>query len=54
VKQARPYLRSALKGDPGRPMCLALTIASYTPAPLRALFAPLGRKFAASRYASWR
>jgi glycosyltransferase involved in cell wall biosynthesis len=54
VREARPWLRRAWAGEPLRPLCSALLIASYTPAFLRRLVGPPFRRLAASRYASWR
>ena len=54
IREARPYLRRAWRGEPFRPLCFGLLIASYTPAPLRRLLAPVCLKIVAARYASWR
>lgn len=54
VREARPWLWRAWKGEPFRPLCGGLLVASYTPAFLRKLVGPLFRRIAAARYASWR
>ena len=54
VREARPHLLRAWRGEPFRPLCVGLLVASYTPAPLRRLFAPVCRRIVAARYASWR
>jgi len=54
VREARPWLWRAWKGEPLRPLCGALLVASYMPAFLRRLVGPFFRRIAASRYASWR
>ncbi len=54
VKEARRHLHIALRAEPFRPLCVALTIASWMPAFLRRILAPLARPVAAARYPSWR
>jgi hypothetical protein len=54
VKAARKHLHIALRAEPFRPLCLGLTLASWMPAFLRRLLAPLVRPLAAARYPSWR
>ena len=54
VREARPHLLRAWQGEPFRPLCVGLLIASYTPAPVRRLFAPICKKIVATRYATWR
>ncbi len=54
VKEARKHLHIALRAEPFRPLCLALTIAAWMPAFLRRILAPLARPVAAARYPSWR
>jgi len=54
VREARPYLLKAWRGEPFRPLCVGLLVAAYTPEPLRRLLAPVCRKVVAARYASWR
>ncbi|MHC4954016.1 MAG: glycosyltransferase [Planctomycetota bacterium] len=53
-KEARPHLLRAWRGEPFRPLCLGLLVASYSPAAVRRLFAPLCRRLVAARYPSWR
>jgi len=54
VKEARRHLHIALRAEPFRPLCVALTIAAWMPAFLRRMLAPLARPLAAARYPSWR
>ena len=54
MREARPHLLRALRGEPFRPLCVGLLIASCTPAPVRRLFEPLCKKLVAARYATWR
>jgi len=54
VREARPWLWRAWKGEPFRPLCAGVLVASYTPAFLRRLVGPFFHRIAASRYASWR
>ena len=54
VKEARKHLHIALRAEPFRPLCLALTIAAWMPAFLRRILAPLARPVVAARYPSWR
>ena len=53
VREARPYLLRAWRGEPFRPLGLGLLVASYTPESLRHRFAPMCRKIVAARYATW-
>jgi hypothetical protein len=54
VKEARPHLRAALKGEPLRPLTLGMLAASYAPRWLRRALGPLVRPLVALRYPSWR
>jgi glycosyltransferase involved in cell wall biosynthesis len=54
VREARPHLAIALRAEPLRPLCLALSIAARTPAWLRRLLGPVVRPLVAMRYPSWR
>jgi GT2 family glycosyltransferase len=54
VREARPHIRAALRGEPFRPLSLAMLVASYAPAWLRRALGPLVRPLVAMRYPSWR
>lgn len=54
VREARPHLKAALRGEPLRPLCLGMLAASYAPAWLRRVLGPIVRPLVAMRYASWR
>jgi len=54
IREARPHLWEALKGEPFRPLCVGLWIATYLPVWLRRALAPVARRVVARRYASWR
>ncbi len=54
VREARPHLRAAFRGEPFRPLCLGMLVASYAPAWLRRVLGPVVRPLVAMRYASWR
>ncbi len=54
VREARPHLRAAFRGEPFRPLCLGMLVASYAPLWLRRLLGPVVRPLVAMRYGSWR
>jgi hypothetical protein len=54
VREARPHLRAAFRGEPFRPLCLGMLVASYAPAWLRRVLGPVVRPLVALRYGSWR
>jgi hypothetical protein len=54
VREARPHLRAALRGEPFRPLALGMLAAAYAPAWLRRLLGPVVRPLVAMRYPSWR
>ncbi len=54
VREARPHLRVALRGEPFRPLALAMLVASYAPRWLRRAMGPVVRPLVAMRYPSWR
>jgi hypothetical protein len=54
VREARPHLRAALRGEPFRPLALAMLLAAYAPAWLRRALGPAVRPLVAMRYPSWR
>lgn len=54
VREARPHLRAALRGEPFRPLGAAMLVASYAPAWLRRAVGPAVRRLVAMRYPSWR
>ncbi|MEM8884114.1 MAG: glycosyltransferase [Planctomycetota bacterium] len=54
VEESRRHFRRAWLGQPTRPLCWGLLIASYTPAPVRKLLAGPCRRLVAMRYATWR
>jgi glycosyltransferase involved in cell wall biosynthesis len=54
VREARPHLRAALRGEPFRPLSLAMLVASYAPSWLRRALGPVVRPLVAMRYPSWR
>jgi glycosyltransferase involved in cell wall biosynthesis len=54
AREARPHLRAALRGEPFRPLTLAMLFASYVPGWLRRALGPLVRPLVAFRYPSWR
>ncbi len=54
VREARPHLRAAFRGEPFRPLCLGMLVASYAPLWLRRALGPIVRPLVAMRYPSWR
>jgi glycosyltransferase involved in cell wall biosynthesis len=54
VREARPHLFAALRGEPFRPLCLGMLVASYAPLWLRRAVGPVVRPLVAMRYPSWR
>lgn len=54
VREARPHLRAALRGEPFRPLTTAMLLASYAPRWLRRALGPVVRPLVAMRYLSWR
>ncbi len=54
VREARPHLRAAFRGEPFRPLCLGMLVASYAPVWLRRVLGRVVRPLVAMRYGSWR
>jgi hypothetical protein len=54
VREARPHLFAALRGEPFRPLALAMLVAAYAPGWLRRALGPVVRPLVAMRYPSWR
>jgi glycosyltransferase involved in cell wall biosynthesis len=54
VREARPHLKAALRGEPFRPLCVTMLVASYAPGWLRKALGPVVRPLVAMRYPSWR
>jgi hypothetical protein len=54
IRQARPHLFRAWRGQPFRPLVIALSLASVMPGWLRNALAPIARPLAAARYPGWR
>ena len=53
-REARPHLFAALRGEPFRPLALAMLVAAYAPGWLRRALGPVVRPLVAMRYPSWR